>query len=267
MMKWIKIETGIFENRKMQYLKSQENGERLCLIWIMLLTLAGKCGIDGKLEVVEGVPYTPEMIASAIGYSRNVTVTALELFRQISMVKKVENTYQICGWEEYQSVGAMERSKALNRERQRRYRAKNKEEATLEKNNACLRDSNVTVTHQNKNKNKNIKEEPKGSKKKSAQNFSAEISEILAYLNSKTGKRFKPTTDSHVRLIGARLKDGYSVADCKKVIDIKCAEWLKDPKMAKYLCPSTLFAASHFDDYLNQETATPSGEYNPEWGF
>ena len=36
-----------------------------------------------------------------------------------------------------------------------------------------------------------------------------------------------------------------------KVIDNKVAVWGNDPKMAEYLRPSTLFAASHFEEYMN----------------
>ena len=35
------------------------------------------------------------------------------------------------------------------------------------------------------------------------------------------------------------------------MIDKKYAEW-KDTKMEKYLVPGTLFAPSHFENYLNQ---------------
>ena len=72
---------------------------------------------------------------------------------------------------------------------------------------------------------------------------------VLAYLNEKAGRRFKPiaSTLSNIR---ARLKEGYTVADCEKVIDSKVGEW-SGTEMAKYLTPQTLFRPSHFDTYLN----------------
>lgn len=74
--------------------------------------------------------------------------------------------------------------------------------------------------------------------------------EIIEYLNLKTGSKFKPSTKPYVQAIQARLKDGYSVDDFKTVINKKCAEWI-GTKMEKYLTPKTLFAPSHFDQYLN----------------
>jgi hypothetical protein len=50
----------------------------------------------------------------------------------------------------------------------------------------------------------------------------------------------------------ARFKEGYSQLDFLAVIHNKVAEWGNDPKWSKYLTPETLFAPSHFDNYLNQ---------------
>jgi phage replication O-like protein O len=76
---------------------------------------------------------------------------------------------------------------------------------------------------------------------------------ILDYLNQKAGKSFKPI-DTHLKLIQARLKDGFTIEECKRVVDSRVAKWANDPKMREYLRPSTLFAPSHFDSYLNDYT-------------
>lgn len=80
-----------------------------------------------------------------------------------------------------------------------------------------------------------------------------QIKEIISYLNEKAGKNFSWKGTATKRLINARLNEKYSVDDFKKVIDNKVAEWKDDAKMSKYLQPSTLFAPSHFDEYLNQD--------------
>ena len=82
-----------------------------------------------------------------------------------------------------------------------------------------------------------------------------ERTEIISYLNQKTGKDFRHNTKATVKLIEARLNDGYSVDDFKKVIDNKCAEWL-GTEQEQYLRPETLFAPSHFESYLNQKPVT-----------
>ena len=77
--------------------------------------------------------------------------------------------------------------------------------------------------------------------------------EIIQYLNEKTHKSYKWQTKSTQRMINGRIEDGFSIDDFKTVIDKKCAEWLGDKEMDQYLRPETLFAAKHFESYLNQK--------------
>lgn len=78
------------------------------------------------------------------------------------------------------------------------------------------------------------------------------IVEIISYLNDKTHSDYKPTTAKTKRVISARLAEGFTVADFKKVIDLKTAEWLDDPYWSRYLRPETLFGTK-FESYLNQK--------------
>jgi uncharacterized phage protein (TIGR02220 family) len=80
--------------------------------------------------------------------------------------------------------------------------------------------------------------------------------EILDYLNVKAGKKYRVNAPRR-KVIGARFKEGYTMDDFRTVIDNKVSSWKTDPKMNAYLTPETLFAASHFDNYLNQTNTTP----------
>lgn len=85
----------------------------------------------------------------------------------------------------------------------------------------------------------------------SAEECAKAYEEIVSYLNQKTGKRFKAKTKATQRLINARLKEGYTIPDFKRVIDIKVAQWKGDEAMNKYLQPSTLFGTK-FEGYVNE---------------
>ncbi len=76
--------------------------------------------------------------------------------------------------------------------------------------------------------------------------------EIVADLNIRTGKNFKAKTENTQRLINGRWAEGYRLPDFVKVHEIKVSEWKDDPKYKKYLQPATLYAAKHFESYLNQ---------------
>lgn len=73
---------------------------------------------------------------------------------------------------------------------------------------------------------------------------------VVEYLNKKTGKRFKSSSNKTMSMITARLNDDFVEEDFYKVIDIKCDEW-KDTAMEIYLRPETLFS-NKFEGYLNQ---------------
>lgn len=76
--------------------------------------------------------------------------------------------------------------------------------------------------------------------------------DVLMWLNQSAARSFKYTA-SNKRVIEARLKEGFTYEDCKKVIDNKVADWRDDPKMSQYLRPATLFQASKFEGYLNEK--------------
>lgn len=76
-------------------------------------------------------------------------------------------------------------------------------------------------------------------------------SDIINYLNEKTGRSFK-VTEKWKSLIKARWNEGQRYDEFIKVIDNKVAEWLDNPKMNKYLRPETLFS-NKFDGYLNEQ--------------
>lgn len=79
-------------------------------------------------------------------------------------------------------------------------------------------------------------------------------SEIISYLNEKTGRSFR-TTEAHKRFIKARWNENYKLDDFKRVVDNKVADWtgktINGQPAEKYLQPSTLFGTK-FDNYLNQ---------------
>ena len=74
---------------------------------------------------------------------------------------------------------------------------------------------------------------------------------VLAFLNQKTGKAFRPT-ESNLSLIRARMKEGYDEDICRMVIARKFRDWKADDKMAGYLRPATLFNREKFNQYAGE---------------
>ena len=85
---------------------------------------------------------------------------------------------------------------------------------------------------------------------------------VVAFLNEKTGAKYRASSQSTRRLIDARVNDGYKLEDFQTVISKKCAEW-KGTDMEQYLRPETLFGTK-FESYLNAKPKGQIHEPDPE---
>lgn len=92
------------------------------------------------------------------------------------------------------------------------------------------------------------------------------FSEIIDYLNEKAGTRYRASTSKTREHIRARWREGYTLDDFRRVIDVKVADWLGDEKMERYLCPDTLFGTK-FEKYLNQPMPKTKTETGGGYGF
>jgi uncharacterized phage protein (TIGR02220 family) len=84
------------------------------------------------------------------------------------------------------------------------------------------------------------------------------VCEVVDYLNTTAGTKYKASTPQTRKLIQTRLKEGHTVEDFKTVISKKCLEWI-NTDMAKFIRPETLFS-NKFEGYLNQRTGRETEE-------
>ena len=137
---WVKITVDMFDNRKIKHLRRLPEGNSIVLIWVMLLTMAGRCNANGMIFLTEDIPYSPKMLADELDFEENTVVLALEALERLNMVHtNNEGFYSIAGWEEYQNIEGMDKIREQNRLRKQRQRQK----VLLE---PVSRDSHVTVT-------------------------------------------------------------------------------------------------------------------------
>jgi predicted phage replisome organizer len=141
-VKWIKITTDMFDNRKIKHLRRLPDGNNIVLIWVMLLTMAGRCNSSGMIFLTENIPYTPKMLADELDFEENTVQLALKALAQLNMIVTDQGFFSIAGWEEYQNIEGMDKIREQNRIRQAKYKAKQK----LLSGNVT---DNVTVTQGN----------------------------------------------------------------------------------------------------------------------
>lgn len=135
-VKWIKISTAVFDNRKIRYLETMPDGDALIVIWFKLLCLAGNINDGGCVYFTRELPYTDEMLAATFNEPLKTVQMALKLFEQFGMIDFVGDLLHLSNWERYQNIEGMERIREQNRIRKQRQR----------ENQRLLCDSHVTVT-------------------------------------------------------------------------------------------------------------------------
>ena len=125
-VKWVKLTTDMFDNRKIKHLRRLPEGNNIVLIWVMLLTMAGRCNSGGMIFLTENIPYTPKMLADELDFEENTVVLALDALEKLDMILTDNGVFTIAGWEEYQNIEGMEKIREQNRLRKQRQRENQK---------------------------------------------------------------------------------------------------------------------------------------------
>ncbi len=125
-VKWVKLTTDMFDNRKVKHLRRLPEGNNIVLIWVMLLTMAGRCNSGGMIFLTENIPYTPKMLADELDFEENTVILALKVLEQLDMIVTDNGFFTIAGWEEYQNADKLAEIRAKDRERKRLKRAQAK---------------------------------------------------------------------------------------------------------------------------------------------
>jgi len=226
---WLQLKDDFFNSKEMKLMRKLPGGEEITIIYLkmMLASLAEQ----GKLYF-EGLT---EDLAEELSLIIDEDPEAIRLTLMFLTKKKLLTTsdnYQF----NLEQVPEMVGSETASTRRSRKHRETQK-----------LLQCNTTATKGNGDIDIDI-DIDKGQKPQSDV-----YEEIIKYLNEKTGSHFKPTSKSTQRLINGRLSENYTIEDFKYVIDVKTNEWKDNTKMSKYLTPDTLFNASKFEKYRNQQ--------------
>ena len=114
-VKWIKLTTDMFDNRKIRHLRKLPEGNNIVLIWVMLLTMAGKCNAGGMIFLTENIPYNSKLLAEEVDFEERVVELALKALHELGMIETDGDYFTISNWKEHQNVEGMERIREQNR--------------------------------------------------------------------------------------------------------------------------------------------------------
>lgn len=163
-VKWIKLNTDMFDNAKIKYLRTLPEGDKIVLIWVMLLAKAGKCNANGYIFLTENIPYTQEMLAAEFDFEITTIQLALTSLMRLGMINLDESSFYVTGWDEHQNIEGLEKIREQNRIRQAKRREKQKLLSSNVTGNVTVTDSNaIDKEEREEDKDKNIKKEKKKS--------------------------------------------------------------------------------------------------------
>lgn len=148
-VKWIKLSTDLFNNRKIRQIESLPEGDALVVIWLKLLILASDVNDGGLVYFTKDIPYTDQILATQFARPLATVQMALRVFEQFGMIGIENDLIKISNWEKYQNVEGMEKIREQNRLRKQAQRERERL-ALIGDVTGLSRD----VTQENKNKNK-----------------------------------------------------------------------------------------------------------------
>ena len=258
---YIQLNVNFFEDERIDWLSEQTNGYAYVVLYLKLcLKTANNNGILTRQIGNMIIPYNIEKIAEITHMNVDIVRVALELYKKIGLVYEADENCNFMRLPEVPKMVGYTTSEAIRKAEYRRKKAL--EMGQIEDNGRDnvpqeLRVKSLELRVNNKEIKDKSKKEDEAQAEPALDAFTAQSKEVLEYLNEKAGKRYK-AVDRNLRHIKARLREGFTVDDCKSVIDKKCAEWAKNERMNQYLRCETLFGGK-FESYLNQ-----SGQDKPE---
>ena len=146
-MEWVKIMCNILDNRKIKMIRSGPEGNTIFLLWVLILTEAGKCNRGGYLMVADNLPYTEETLNILTGIALSTVRLGLHTFTKLGMIDRKDGAIFIKNWRKYQSEDKLEARREKDRLRQQKYRESEREKMkALPSPEPVSRDSHVSLS-------------------------------------------------------------------------------------------------------------------------
>ena len=251
MADWFKFHENDIDEMRLQWAIGEL--PEVLSVWIVLLSEACRHK-DGTLS-----GYKEDFELFGISKRINVTVpkvnTGIELLVKIGYLKRLENGLLIRKWDEKQSEYCQRKTAMQNQKGDKNPMKRTKKAESVGTVSGQCRDNVGQEEIEERRRDR-------GEDKNASITKDSNAIEVLRYLNMKTGKTFQ-NVESNIKMINARIKDGATLDDLKRVVDVKCKKWLSDPKMSEYLRPATLFNAEKFAQYSGESSSPLNSKAPP----
>ncbi|MBO4284293.1 MAG: phage replisome organizer N-terminal domain-containing protein [Clostridia bacterium] len=154
-IKWIKLSTDVFNNRKIRQIECMPDGDTIIVIWFKILALAGEINDSGQVYLTKEIPYTEQLLATQFNRPIATVRLALQTFQQFGMIEIIDNLILVSNWEKYQNIEGMERVREQTRLRVARFRENKRLAECNATSNATSRYGNAGEEEKEEDKDKN----------------------------------------------------------------------------------------------------------------
>lgn len=259
---YLKLEEDYFTNKVQKALRKLPSGAEMCLCYLKMQLLGlrtnGVLIYDGIYETFE------QEISEEISEDENIVRLTLGMLRKWNLIAD-ESENQIYMQEmqgRFGSTSDVAQRVAKHREKQKLLQCN----TAVTKSNAIKEiDIEIDIDKEKDILSDSCESDDVPHGKEDAEIDDIPYKQIIDYLNEKAGTQYRYKTSKTKEKIKARYNEGFSFDDFKVVIDKKCAEWLMNADMCKYLRPETLFGTK-FEGYLNQPVNVKhEAKQLPEW--
>lgn len=223
----------MFDDEKIKLIEQMPEADTILIIWVKLLSQAGKTNASGYIYLSENIPYTDEMLSAIFNRPLNTIRLALETLEQFGMIEIDSQSFiRINNWEKHQNIEGMERIRLQNRERKRKQRAR--EKAQLESKKVTSRDSHATEVEAEeeleveRDKEVAVKENQEENAAASKNQYIKNLLE--KYLNLKQAIQWTPNDELAAMEI---YQSGVSLQDAIQYLDEKFSSFEKNKKHSR----------------------------------
>lgn len=239
---WLRFKNDFFQNKEVKKLRKIAGGDTYTIIYLKLQLLSINTEGVLKFERTES-DFVEQLSLETDEKYENVKVV-MNFLMQNKLIEELDGDCYLLP-----KVPPLIGKETDAATRMRKLRSKNKS-------------NNVTPVLQNVTQRKEIELEieleiDNMSQTSVKKQKDSTIDEVLRMVNKLLGKTYRITTKKYRQLVSARLDEGYKLEDFRKVVETKLRNW-KGTEQEVYLRPNTLFAAGHFDDYLNENPIVKS---------
>lgn len=216
------------------------------LAWITMLAMA-----DSRGRVWASIPGLANRARISVDAARAAIATFLSPDpdsrtpdHEGRRIEPIDGGWRLLNHEKYRSI----RDEESVKESKRRYiNARREKERCVENVELCRDNAEAEAEAL---KSKALSGKPDVELGNGKQKFKADAEAILAFLNEKTGKRYRAVR-ANLDFIADRLKEGATVIECRQVIAKKAREWAGTDR-EEYLRPATLFNRTKFAQYQGE---------------